>query len=77
MVKNYSSTLVELEALNSTGEIGGYNGKFSFWIASKEYLKYDDPKLNHLANSYLRSKFIALPSIIIGVVGSAIIVSSR
>ena len=67
LANNHSSLWNKLQIGGTSGEVGGYSGKLSWWVSSKGYESSNDEVLSNLAVSYQKSKLVALPCILISI----------
>ncbi len=67
---NYPLLWNELKLGEPTGESGfPQNGEFAWWLSTKQYSMLGDDKLSRICSSYMASRFWALGSLVIIVVG--------
>lgn len=71
--KNHPKTWTQLRLGDAWGEVGGYKGDLTHWVATRKYLPLEDPKLPNLASKYHRAKIIAVISFLLFILGFALL----
>jgi len=64
---------VELKAGDAMGEVAGYPGDLTGWVARREYLNLEDTLIPKLATNYHRSKIIGVVCFLLVILGFGIL----
>jgi len=73
LAKEHPRLWLQLKAGDAMGELGGYSGDLSSWIARREYLTLEDSLLPKLAMNYHRSKIVGVVCFLLVILGFGIL----
>ena len=72
LAREHPRLWLQLKVGDAMGEVGGYSGDLSGWVARREYQILEDTLIPKLATNYHRSKIIGVVCFLLVILGFGI-----